>query len=632
MRAGGTIDLDQPGREAVELFGLTIDALTLDGTVDRIDKLIRAGGVHQHACVNVDKVVKAENDPALAAIVNACDVVSADGQPIVWASRLLGRPLPERVTGIDLMQCLIERSATSGHRMYFLGARPAVLSSVVNRVRREHPRAMIAGAHDGYWSADEEEQIVGAVAASDPDILFLAIPSPDKERFLDRWKHRIGAGLVMGVGGSFDVYAGQIPRAPRFFQRAGLEWLFRLVQEPRRMWRRYLLEDMRFLPLVIRAWLRERGRSAADPSGHAPSQKILVVTNLYPNELSPWFGTFVRTRVEALRSAGASVRVAAITDATVHRRVVAKYLRLAWSAMWAAMGDALGGRRYLAVEAHLAFPTGWLAWPAARLHRAPLVLYVHGSDVASIARRSRIHRTAARTLFGRADLVVVNSEYMREQLVSLVELDQSRVIVESPGIDHALFSSKMGGRARSGVLFVGRLNRQKGILELLDATDRLREGGRRFTITVIGDGPERATVEAYAARPGADIDVRGPLPPAAVAEAMRSAAVCVMPSTYGEALGLVALEAMAAGAIVVASRTGGLASSVTDGVTGIQVAASNVEELAAGIARALDIAVDERAAMEMRAAAAAATEAHAVDQIAARSLKDYRRRRETSSL
>lgn len=254
-----------PARRAVSLFGLAIDALTMDETVDRIDRLVQAGGVHQHVAVNVDKVVKAERDPGLRAIINACDVVSADGQPIVWASRLLGRPLPERVTGIDLMERLIARAAVTGHRVAFLGARREVVEAVAARATRDHPELNVAIARDGYWTQDAEADVAASIAAARPDMLFLAIPSPAKERFLARWKDVIGAGFVMGVGGSFDVYVGAIPRAPRLLQRLGLEWLHRLSREPRRMWRRYLVEDAAFIPLVLTEWRRTR----REPSGRA---------------------------------------------------------------------------------------------------------------------------------------------------------------------------------------------------------------------------------------------------------------------------------------------------------------------------------------------------------------------------
>ena len=228
----------------------------MEETVRAVNALIAAGGVHQHVVVNVAKVVQAHRDVELRNILNSCDLVNADGQPIVWASRLLGRPLPERVAGIDLMIRLFAESERLGHSVYFLGARPEVVEAVVSRARRDHPAMPIAGLRDGYWALDEEADVAASIAAATPRILFVAMPSPRKEQFLARWKETIGAPFVMGVGGSFDVYAGLVPRAPIWMQRAGLEWLHRLRQEPRRMWRRYLGDLPKFVGLLVRESLR----------------------------------------------------------------------------------------------------------------------------------------------------------------------------------------------------------------------------------------------------------------------------------------------------------------------------------------------------------------------------------------
>lgn len=240
-------------RRRITIFGLQIDALTMDETIAAVDGLIAAGGVHQHVVVNVAKVVQAERDPELKAIINSCDLVNADGQPIVWAARLLGKRLPQRVTGIDLMTRLFARAEGAGYSVYLLGARKQVVERVVRRLERQHPRLTIAGWRDGYWPPEDEEAVVDAIAVSHPTILFLAIPSPAKERFLARWKDRVGAAFTMGVGGSFDVYSGTVRRAPVWLQRAGLEWLFRTAQEPRRMLRRYVNDGFRFVVLLLRA-------------------------------------------------------------------------------------------------------------------------------------------------------------------------------------------------------------------------------------------------------------------------------------------------------------------------------------------------------------------------------------------
>ena len=250
----------------IRLLGVPVDDLTMVETLDAIDALVASRTVHQHVVVNVSKVVQAAQDPSLAAVLDACDVVNADGQPILWAARLLGTPLRERVTGVDLMTRLIERAGASGHRLYLLGAREEVVAAVAERIRREQPDVVIAGWRNGYWAPSDEPAVVEAIAATRPDILFVAIGSPTKERFLARWKDHIGAPFVMGVGGSFDVYAGRVQRAPGWMRRVGLEWLFRVIQEPRRMWRRYLGDAPRFAWLVVRELVGRRRRRRRRPT------------------------------------------------------------------------------------------------------------------------------------------------------------------------------------------------------------------------------------------------------------------------------------------------------------------------------------------------------------------------------
>jgi N-acetylglucosaminyldiphosphoundecaprenol N-acetyl-beta-D-mannosaminyltransferase len=236
--------------EKVTLFGVPIDNLTLAETVDRVETMIKAGPTHQHVVVNVDKIVKLQKDEQLRAAILDCDLINADGQPIVWASRLLGAPLKERVTGIDLFEALVAR----GFRSYLLGARQEVVERVAGILQTRG--ATVVGFRNGYWSPEEEAAVVTDVRVAQPDILFVAMSSPKKELFLRKWKEQLQVPFVMGVGGTFDVVAGVVKRAPRWMQRCGLEWFYRLCQEPRRMWRRYLVEDMAFIGLLLREWRR----------------------------------------------------------------------------------------------------------------------------------------------------------------------------------------------------------------------------------------------------------------------------------------------------------------------------------------------------------------------------------------
>jgi N-acetylglucosaminyldiphosphoundecaprenol N-acetyl-beta-D-mannosaminyltransferase len=244
--------------DRVDVLGVALDPVRLDEAVARCEQAIEDGGYFQHMSVNVAKLVTLERDRKLRDAVSACGLVTADGQGIVWASRLLGRPVPERVAGIDLMVRLLERADERGHRVYILGARESVLAEALARLRSRYPRLTIAGSHHGYFAAEEAERICGEIRAARPDILLVAMTSPLKELFLDEYGPSLGTPFAMGVGGAVDVIAGVTRRAPRPLQRLGLEWLYRLLQEPRRLGRRYLVTNVRFAGLVARERVRMR--------------------------------------------------------------------------------------------------------------------------------------------------------------------------------------------------------------------------------------------------------------------------------------------------------------------------------------------------------------------------------------
>ena len=237
-------------------MGCAVDNLNMAETLDVVEGFIRSGKPHQHVVVNVDKIVKANRDPALRQIINDCDLINADGMPVVWASRLLGKPLKERVTGVDLFEALMARAADKGWRVFLLGAREEVVSGVARLYPARYPGLTLAGYRNGYWTPEEEEKVVADIAATRPDILFVAISSPKKEAFLARYQAAMKVPFAMGVGGTFDVAVGLVKRAPVWMQNAGLEWFYRFLQEPRRMFRRYFIDDMAFVALFAREWVK----------------------------------------------------------------------------------------------------------------------------------------------------------------------------------------------------------------------------------------------------------------------------------------------------------------------------------------------------------------------------------------
>jgi len=245
----------------VEFFGVAMDALTIEETVREIDVRISTGQFTQHVVVNVAKLVQMQNDLELAAAVRACDIVNIDGAGVVFGARFLGLHVPQRVAGIDLFYRLLAYGEQTGRSAYFLGAIPDVIEEAVAKIRSRFPNLSIAGYHHGYFW-DDEDAMVREIERSGADMLFVGIGSPLKERFIDRWRSDLGVLFAMGVGGTFDVVSGRVKRAPVWMQKVGMEWLFRLAQEPRRMWRRYLTTNARFAGMLLLERLRlfRRGR------------------------------------------------------------------------------------------------------------------------------------------------------------------------------------------------------------------------------------------------------------------------------------------------------------------------------------------------------------------------------------
>lgn len=263
MTASGELPrslVDVPAPDRARLLGVEIDRLDMDETVARCARLIESGGPAQHVAVNVAKIVALQDDERLRGIVDTCDLVSVDGQPLVWVSHLLGDRLPERVTGIDLMFRLLALAEERGYRVFVLGARRDVLERALAALVDRYPRLVVAGSHHGYFVDEESSSVCEAVRAAGPHILLVAMSSPRKEYWLAEHAAELGVPFSMGVGGSIDIVAGHTRRAPRFMQRHGLEWFYRLLQEPRRLGPRYARTNARFVGLVARELVSRRKR------------------------------------------------------------------------------------------------------------------------------------------------------------------------------------------------------------------------------------------------------------------------------------------------------------------------------------------------------------------------------------
>lgn len=245
-------------KSEINFLGLRLHNLDMNETIERIAEIIKNGHPKQHVVLNAAKVVQAQKNPNLKKIINDCDIIGADGQAIVWAARSLGFPFKIRVAGIDLMYRLLDESLKRGWRIFFLGSTAQVLNSVLVRVKNEYDPKIIAGSANGYFVESEEKEIVQNIRNSKADIVFVAMGSPQKEIFLNKYLTEMNTPFVMGVGGSFDVFSGKTRRAPRMMQKYGLEWLYRIYQEPGRMWKRYAKTNPVFIYLVAKEFVKRK--------------------------------------------------------------------------------------------------------------------------------------------------------------------------------------------------------------------------------------------------------------------------------------------------------------------------------------------------------------------------------------
>lgn len=236
----------------IEAFNIKIHPLTRSEFVSVIREHLEKGASLVQFGVNSATIVDIGQDDIYRAVLNDTGLVNIDGMSVVWALRLLGYRIPERVATPDLAHDILEMAALNGYTVYLLGAREEVIKSCVKNLRNKHPDLRIAGSRNGYFLQDEVRNIVDQINSVHPDILLLGMSSPQKEFFVNNNKDLLKVKYILGVGGYFDILSGNTRRAPEWMQVTGLEWLFRLLQEPGRMWKRYMIGNFRFLWLVLK--------------------------------------------------------------------------------------------------------------------------------------------------------------------------------------------------------------------------------------------------------------------------------------------------------------------------------------------------------------------------------------------
>lgn len=240
--------------QEVDLFGCSFHSLTEAEAIDLFYGWIDAPARRTRTVitVNVAILMMSREDAELRACIEKADLVVVDGKPLVWSSRWLGTPVPERVSGVDLMQRLLESGARRGLRVFLLGTTQERLEKLEAVIREKHPGVVIAGSRNGYFGRPDDEAVAKQIAASKADVLLVGMPAPFKEIWCEKHRDLLDTPVVLGVGGAFDVLGGFVQRAPKVVQDVGLEWFWRMMMEPKKLFRRYLVTNTKFIALLGR--------------------------------------------------------------------------------------------------------------------------------------------------------------------------------------------------------------------------------------------------------------------------------------------------------------------------------------------------------------------------------------------
>lgn len=244
----------------VDLLGCAFDSISEDETVDLVFRWTASGDRTSHhiITVNVAILMMAKEDPKLQTAIEKADLVVVDGKPLVWSSRWLGAPVPEKVSGVDLMRRLLEAGNERGLSIFLLGTTQERLDVLERVIRARYPKVVIAGTRNGYFKPPEWNEVARQIREAKADLLLVGMPAPFKEVWCEEHRDALATPAILGVGGAFDVVAGFVPRAPRLMQEAGLEWAWRLAMEPRKLWKRYLVTNSAFIGLLGKTLVRER--------------------------------------------------------------------------------------------------------------------------------------------------------------------------------------------------------------------------------------------------------------------------------------------------------------------------------------------------------------------------------------
>ena len=560
--------------ERIKILNTFIDNLSMKETVEKVDEYVRQGRPLHLMGVNADKINSLNKNRRLKRIVNSCEVINADGASVIWAAKILKKPLKERVAGVDLMERLIALAEKKQYSIFLLGAKQDVVEQTVKAIEHKYPKVRIAGFRNGYFSKKEWGCVAQELKESGAQIIFVGITSPLKEYLVEYLQSAGVQGVFMGVGGSFDVISGKIPRAPLWMQKAGLEWLFRVLQEPGRLWKRYLVGNTRFIISVYREKYRKRSVDKLNilhvsrTMGQGGAEKIVyqLSSGMQKQAEKICVASTGGCYVEKLEEQGISHYEIADLECKKPWIMLQTFFKL-WrivrkekieiihshhrmAALYASALRVLNPRVKLVYTAHNVF---YDKKKFTKMALANTVVVAVGHDVKK----------------NLTDYFNINPKQ-----IAVIYNAVNREVPEERYKNHTLDIWKKQGFSLIGI--IGRLSEQKGVDIFLKAAAGLKEKGVRIKGIVIGDGELREELihQSQALGMGEDVLFLGYQE--YVSSLITQLDLVVMPSRW-EGFPLLPLEAFAEKKTIVGSDIDGINEIIKDGENGRLVEKDNVE-------------------------------------------------------
>lgn len=533
----------------ITILNTTIDVLNIEETILLVEKYVKTKTPLHLMGVNANKINELNDNELMKKIVNSCGIINADGASVILASKYLNNPLPERVAGIDLMLDLISLSNNKGYSVYLLGAKQEIVEKTARILKKEYKDLNILGIRNGYFDKDKWPEISNDIKRLKPDFVFVGITSPIKEYLIEYLQNDGNQSVFMGVGGSFDVISGNKRRAPKWMQKCNLEWLFRVIQEPKRLFKRYFIGNWKFIK-AIRKEKKTIKKRKKNNEENRKKMKVLM-TGVDKNRLGGmWTVANNYITSEKYNKEIDLIYVPTSTNGNIVKRT------LLMIKAFIKIKKIVSKQNIELVHIHMAEKGSTfrarIISKIAKKHNKKVVIHLHAGpfmDWYNTLNEKR--KKQIREMMNQVDLIIVLGNYWKKSLSTLVNKEKIEVVYNGIPIPNSNNYNCKG----ENITFMGVLKKEKGIYDLVDSIKEIDSKlDKKYKIKVCGKDLE-GNIQDYINQAGMNerIELTGWIEGEEKEKIITNTALNVLPS-YFEALSMTVIESMGQGIPIVTTN------------------------------------------------------------------------------